>query len=72
MQKSAELSIDLNGKTITGYTAFHIACEKGHSKIAEIFVQKSTELSIDLNVRTSHGYTAFHNACIQKQSKVIH
>ena len=53
IQKSAEFNIDLNAKDKYGTdrmfdrTAFHLACENGHSKIvAEMLIQKSAELNI--------------------------
>ena len=48
-----------------------VACENGHSKIAEMLIQKSGELDIDLN--TKHrlfGRTAFHLACENGHSKI--
>ena len=55
-----------------GRTAFHFACQFGHSKIAEMLMNKSTELNIELNVKDKYkGITAFHSACIHGHSKVI-
>ena len=43
---------------------FHLACENGHSKIAEMLIQKSAELNIDLNAKYRlFDRTAFHLAC---------
>ena len=40
-----------------------MACENGHSKIAEMLIQKSAELNIDLNAKHRlFGRTAFHLA----------
>ena len=44
-------------------TAFHFACENGHSRIAELLIHKSAELNIELNAKDFHGMTAFHFAC---------
>ena len=41
-----------------------MACEIGHSKIAEMLIQKSAELNIDLNAKHRlFDRTAFHLAC---------
>ena len=40
-----------------------MACENGHSKIAEMLIQKSAELNIDLNAKHRlFDRTAFHLA----------
>ena len=47
IQKSTELNIDLNAKhMLFDRTAFHLACENGHSKIAKMLIQKSAEFNI--------------------------
>ena len=51
LQKSDEFNIDLNTKDIVGKTAFHLACNNGHSKIAEMLMQKSVKFNIDLNTK---------------------
>ena len=41
-----------------------MACENGHSKIAEMLVKKSAELNINLNAKHRlFGIPAFHLAC---------
>ena len=53
-------------------SAFHLACENGHSKTVEIFMQKSTELKIDLNAKESvDGKTAFQLACEDGHTNVV-
>ena len=48
--------------SLNRYTAFHLACYKGHSKIVALLIQKSTELNINLDARDNDGYTPFHLA----------
>ena len=43
-------------------TAFHIACNEGHAKIAEFLIKNSEEFEIDLYARDYFGDTAFHLA----------
>ena len=43
-------------KDYTYYTAFHLACENGHSKVEfelkiEMLIHRSSELNIDLNIK---------------------
>ena len=48
-----------------------MACENGHSKIAEMIFQKSAELNIDLNAKDRmFDRTAFHLACENSHSKL--
>ena len=48
-----------------------MACENGHSKIAEMLIQKSAELNIDLNAKDRmFDRTAFHLACENGHSKL--
>ena len=49
-QKSAEFNIELNAKDKYGTTAFHLACENGHSKVSEMLIQKSAEVNITLGL----------------------
>ena len=67
IQKSVELSIDLNAKDSLNDTAFHLACMDANSKIAEILIQKSDEFDIELNAKDADGLTAFHSACREGQ-----
>ena len=67
----AELKIQL-GKDKSGYSAFHWACAKDHSKIAEILIQKSVEFNIDLNAfKSTSGSTAFHLACMFHKKSIV-
>ena len=43
-QKYVEFNIELNAKNKYDTTAVHLACENGHSKIAEMLIQKSRPL----------------------------
>ena len=61
--------VDLNLKadlyfTEDTATAFQIACESGHDKIVEFFLDHALEKEIDLNARGTRGHTAMHNACM--------
>ena len=57
-----------NPRCNEGKTPFHLACQFGHFKIAEIIVQKSAEFNLDLNSKDDDGTTAFHWACINGHS----
>ena len=72
MQKSAQLNIQLNTRDVNEDTAFHMACENGHSKIAEMFVEKSAELHIELNAKNAGGWTPFHLACEKGHNVEFH
>jgi len=63
IEKFALLSIDLNAKTQSGESAFHMVCKNGHLKMAELIIQKSAKLNIDINGYDHYGNTAFHLAC---------
>jgi len=54
---------NLNLKSKFSDTAFHLACRKGHSNIAEIIVNYSEPLNIDLNAKDSFGKNAFSLTC---------
>ena len=55
LKKPANFKIDLNAKAGDGNTAFLIARENGHSKLAEMLIQKSAEFNIDLNAQELAG-----------------
>ena len=63
MQKSAQLNIELNSKTKSGWTPFHCAANNGKSRIVKLLLQKSNELNIDINARDRLGWTTFHYTC---------
>ena len=63
IQKSANEKIELNNTDNYGCTAFHHACENGHSKIAEMLIHNNKKSKLDLNAKTNYGSTAFHLAC---------
>ena len=54
---------NLNLKSKFSDTAFHLACRKGHSHIAELILNHSAILDIDLNCQDSFGKTAFSLTC---------
>ena len=59
-------------KNVNGTKVFQLACEKGHTKMAEILIQNSVKFNIDLNVK--YGYfekTAFQTACHYGCSEVV-
>ena len=57
-------TIDLNIKERFGRTAFHRACENGHSEIVEMLIKNASSTNIDLNIKDRIGCTAFHCACV--------
>ena len=59
IQKSTDFDIDLNTKSLKDKTAFHFACEKGQSKIAEMLIQKSSDFNTDLNTEHFGGRLLF-------------
>ena len=72
IQNSAALSIDLNAKDRSnGWTAFHVACYNGNSKVAKILMQNSNEFKIDINGRSKFNSTAFHFACQSGDTKLV-
>ena len=59
-------------KNVNGTKVFQLACEKGHTRMAEILIQNSLKFNIDLNVK--YGYfekTAFLTACHYGCSEVV-
>ena len=56
--------LDLNARTGSNRTAFHIACEQGYPEIVEMFLNNYFEKEIDLNARSERGHTALHHACM--------
>ena len=72
------LGIDLNAKSkhfntkdTGGFTAFHYACQNGHSDVVKIFMENAATLSIDLNAKDSHGSPAFHQACREGHTDLV-
>ena len=63
IKKSTEFQVQLNNKNIFGCTALHLACDQGHTKMAEILIQKSAEFKIQLNTKDNFDQTTFHLAC---------
>ena len=58
----------------TGYhceTAFHLACQSGYAKIAEMIMKKSVEFNIDLNAKNYDGDTTFHFACLWGETSIV-
>ena len=51
-----------------GETAFHLACYRGHLKIANILMK---ELNIDLNLKNCDGQTAFQMACSYGKANIV-
>ena len=49
--------------SMTGSTAFHVACCSGQSEIVQLLIKRSTDHKIDLNAKNSSGWTGFHLAC---------
>ena len=52
------------------FKAFHLACQNGHSEIAEFLLQNSAFLKINLNEKDEVGWTAFHMACWNGHSEL--
>ena len=67
--QSIEYNIELNTKNDVGMSAFHLACQYGHSKIAEMLIPKSKEVNIELNTKYL-GMTDFQMACENGHSKI--
>ena len=51
--------------------AFQLACEKGHSKMANMLIQKFDEIKIDFHSKNENDMTAFHFACKNGLLKVV-
>ena len=76
MENAAKLSfdnhgIDINAKTKLGRTAFHLACQKGHSDVVKLLMENAVAFCIDLNVKDDFGKTAFRWACFFGDSDVV-
>ena len=76
MENAAKLSfdnhgIDINAKTKLGRTAFHLACQKGHSDVVKLLMENAVAFCIDLNVKDNSGKTAFLWACLFGHSDVV-
>ena len=65
MDNATALGVDLNAKTKTGKTAFHLACKASNLDVIKIFMQNAADLRIDLNVVDNNGYSAFHLSVLQ-------
>ena len=52
-------------------TPFHIACEKGHFRIAEFIMKRSIEYNIDLNSTSIYGLKGFHFACLSGHVTIV-
>ena len=71
IHNSAELGIDLNTKDDHGYTAFHLACDRGHANAAKMIMANSAALKIDLNTKSEFGDTPYHSACYKGHTEVV-
>ena len=73
IHNSAELGIDLNTKDDHGYTAFHLACDRGHANAAKMIMSNSAALKIELNTKSEYadGETPYHSACYRGHTKVV-
>ena len=61
-----------NPKNFLDQTPFHFACQNGHFKIADTYMQRSQELNIQLNDKDEiNGWTAFHYACNYGHTKIV-
>ena len=60
--------IDLNARAHSD-TAFHIACENGHHRIVEFFLDNALEKEIDLSAKSDVGRNAMHHACMCRWAK---
>ena len=65
------LGIDLNSKDIDGKTAFHWACQFGHTGVINNFMENAANLSIDLNSKDKSGNTGFQWACQMRKTDVV-
>ena len=72
IHNSAALGIDLNTKDDHGYTAFHLACDRGHANVAKMIMANSAALKIDLNTKSEFGDTPYNSACYKGHTKVVH
>ena len=68
MEKYIGLKKELNTKSAIGFTAFHLACRHGNSRLAEMLMKKCKELKIDLNAKDKQGRTGFHIAGIYRRN----
>ena len=59
-----DIGADKNLVNNNGLTPFHVACQYGWIKIAEMLIKKCDALKIDLSRRSRCRNTAFHFACM--------
>ena len=60
--KSADLSIDLNDKTVDGDTALHIACLDGKKEIVNLLIDNSKHSNIELTAKNNKGKSGLQMA----------
>ena len=72
LKKSDALKIEVNTKNNYGYTAFHLACQRGHANVAKMIMANSAALKIDLNTKSEFGDTPYNSACYKGHTKVVH
>ena len=71
MENAAPLRINLNAIEEDGMTAFHYACERGHTDVVKIFMENAPFLSLDLNAKDYSDFTGFHYACRRGHSETV-
>ena len=59
--------LDATSKTNGGYTALHVACQKGHINIVRYLVE---ECNVDLHITTNVGDTACMIACDFERNEI--
>ena len=59
-QNSAQVNLDLNLKSWNGWTALHLSCASGQSKIVDVIIENSQQFNIELNAKNHYEMTGFH------------
>ncbi|KAG2198314.1 ankyrin repeat-containing domain protein [Mucor mucedo] len=63
---AVEEKVDVNSKDEDGYTALHLAADRGYLDIVTFLIDSGA----DLNIRTNDDESALHLACISEQLEV--
>ena len=60
-----------DSKNDNGKTAFHLACQNGHSKVVEMLIQISAKIGMKLNEKDDIGRTGFHWASCNGNEEAV-
>ena len=70
-EKIFHKEIEKNPENKDEKTPFHVACEKGHFRIAEFIMKSCIENNIDLNAKDFRGKTGYHYVCDSGEAEMV-